>query len=101
MGHHPGPHFLPPLSADRGRAIASSLSGAHVLVRADAMLDKFSAGRVTRISPEAPVPVVMFDHESHRIGGAANVAHNTTALGGRATLVAVAGQDDGATMLTA
>jgi D-beta-D-heptose 7-phosphate kinase/D-beta-D-heptose 1-phosphate adenosyltransferase len=101
MEHHPRPHFLPPLSADRGRAIASSLSGAHILVIGDAMLDKFIAGRVTRISPEAPVPVVMFDHESHRIGGAANVAHNITALGGRATLVAVAGQDDGATMLTA
>ena len=63
------------------------------------MLDKFIAGRVTRISPEAPVPVVMFDHESHRIGGAANVAHNVTALGGRATLVAVSGQDEAAATL--
>ena len=75
-------------------------SGAHVLVVGDAMLDKFIAGRVTRISPEAPVPVVMFDHESHRIGGAANVAHNVTALGGRATLVAVTGQDEAAASLT-
>lgn len=63
------------------------------------MLDKFIAGRVTRLSPEAPVPVVMFDHDSHRIGGAANVAHNVTALGGRATLVAVAGHDEAATTL--
>ena len=46
------------------------------------MLDRFIVGRVTRISPEAPVPVVAFDHEMHRIGGAANVAHNVAALGG-------------------
>ena len=71
-----------------------------MLVVGDAMLDKFIAGRVTRISPEAPVPVVMFDHESHRIGGAANVAHNVTALGGRATLVAITGLDEAAASLT-
>ena len=71
----------------------------HVLVVGDAMLDKFIAGRVTRLSPEAPVPVVMFDHDSYRIGGAANVAHNVTSLGGIATLVAVTGQDDTATTL--
>lgn len=71
----------------------------HILVVGDAMLDKFIAGRVTRISPEAPVPVVMFDHETHRIGGAANVAHNATALGGRATLVGVTGRDEAAATL--
>ena len=71
-----------------------------MLVVGDAMLDKFLAGRVTRISPEAPVPVVMFDYESHRIGGAANVAHNVTALGGRATLVAITGLDEAAASLT-
>jgi D-beta-D-heptose 7-phosphate kinase/D-beta-D-heptose 1-phosphate adenosyltransferase len=64
------------------------------------MLDTFIAGRVTRISPEAPVPVVIFDHETHRIGGAANVAHNVTALGGHASLLAVTGQDDAAATLT-
>ena len=63
------------------------------------MLDKFIVGRVTRISPEAPVPVVAFDHETHRIGGAANVAHNVAALGGRATLVAVTGHDEAAATL--
>ena len=56
--------MLPPLAPERARAIAAGLAGAHVLVVGDAMLDKFLAGRVTRISPEAPVPVVMFDHES-------------------------------------
>jgi rfaE bifunctional protein kinase chain/domain len=65
----------------------------------DAMVDRFIAGRVTRISPEAPVPVVAFEHETQRIGGAANVAHNIAALGGHATLVAVTGMDDDAATL--
>jgi len=63
------------------------------------MVDRFIAGRVTRISPEAPVPVVAFDHETQRIGGAANVAHNIATLGGHATLVAVTGVDDAAATL--
>ncbi|MSO30653.1 MAG: D-glycero-beta-D-manno-heptose-7-phosphate kinase [Acidobacteria bacterium] len=92
---------LPPLAPDRARRIAAGFGGAHILVVGDAMLDRFIVGRVTRISPEAPVPVVVFDHEMHRIGGAANVAHNITALGGLATLVAVTGQDDAATALAA
>src|SRR5690242_3620897 len=91
--------MLPPLGPDRAQAVVAGLGRVQVLVIGDAMLDKFIAGRVTRISPEAPVPVVMFDHESHRLGGAANVAHNVTALGGRATLVSVSGQDETAAML--
>jgi D-beta-D-heptose 7-phosphate kinase/D-beta-D-heptose 1-phosphate adenosyltransferase len=91
--------LLPPILPDRAARLVNALAGARVLVVGDAMLDKFIAGRVTRLSPEAPVPVVMFDHESHRIGGAANVAHNVTALGGHATLVAVTGQDDAASTL--
>ena len=84
---------LPPLAPDRAPRLVSAFSGAQVLVIGDAMLDTFIVGRVTRISPEAPVPVVAFDHETHRIGGAANVAHNITARGGHATLIAVMGQD--------
>ena len=91
--------LLPPIQPDRGRRIASSFAGAEILVIGDAMLDRFLVGRVTRISPEAPVPVVIFDHETLRIGGAANVAHNIKALGGGATLIAVTGQDDGAATL--
>jgi len=73
-----------------------------VLVVGDVMLDRFLVGRVTRISPEAPVPVVAFDHEMHRIGGAANVAHNVRALGGGVELVGVIGSDDaGETLRTA
>ena len=65
------------------------------------MLDRFLVGRVTRISPEAPVPVVAFDHEMHRIGGAANVAHNVRALGGAADLVGVVGADEAGAALRA
>jgi len=60
----------------------------------DLMLDHFLIGRVDRISPEAPVPVVRFEAEEFRLGGAANVANNITALGGRALLLGVVGDDD-------
>ena len=91
--------LLPPLTPDRARQITAAFAGARVLVVGDAMLDKFIVGRVTRISPEAPVPVVAFDHEMHRMGGSANVANNVAALGGQATLVAVTGADEGAATL--
>jgi D-beta-D-heptose 7-phosphate kinase/D-beta-D-heptose 1-phosphate adenosyltransferase len=94
------PALLPDVDPARARDLIARLSGAHVLVIGDAMLDKFIVGRVTRISPEAPVPVVAFDHETFRIGGAANVAHNVAALGGHVTLVAVTGQDDAGASLT-
>jgi D-beta-D-heptose 7-phosphate kinase/D-beta-D-heptose 1-phosphate adenosyltransferase len=90
---------LPPLAPERAQAIVAGFPEAHILIVGDAMLDKFIAGRVTRISPEAPVPVVMFDHENYRMGGAANVAHNIAALGAQATLIAVVGQDDAARTL--
>ena len=57
------------------------------------MLDHFVIGRVERISPEAPVPVVRFDREEYRLGGAANVASNIVALGGRAQTIGVVGAD--------
>jgi len=91
---------LAPTAPDRARRIAAAFAGLDLLIVGDAMLDRFIVGRVTRISPEAPVPVVSFDHEMLRIGGAANVAHNVSALGGRATLVAITGQDEAAATLT-
>ena len=92
--------LLPPLAPERAREIVSRVSGVNVLVVGDAMVDKFIVGRVTRISPEAPVPVVAFDHDMYRMGGAANVASNVVALGGRVTLVAVTGRDEAAATLT-
>ena len=91
--------LLPAIPLERARQITSRFAGTTVLVIGDAMLDKFIVGRVTRLSPEAPVPVVAFDHELHRIGGSANVANNIVALGGSATLVAVTGTDEGAASL--
>jgi D-beta-D-heptose 7-phosphate kinase/D-beta-D-heptose 1-phosphate adenosyltransferase len=70
--------------------------GRHVLVVGDIMLDRFIVGTVSRISPEAPVPVVRFRHEHTRLGGAANVANNVVTLGGRVSLVGVVGADPGA-----
>ena len=91
--------LLPSLAPERAREIIARASGVNVLVIGDAMVDKFIVGRVTRISPEAPVPVVAFDHDMYRIGGAANVASNVVALGGQASLVAVTGRDDDAATL--
>jgi D-beta-D-heptose 7-phosphate kinase/D-beta-D-heptose 1-phosphate adenosyltransferase len=91
--------LLPPLAPDTARRITAAFAGADVLVVGDAMLDKFIVGRVNRISPEAPVPVVAFDHEMYRMGGSANVANNVAALGAHATIVAVTGQDEAAATL--
>ncbi|MGH7860246.1 MAG: D-glycero-beta-D-manno-heptose-7-phosphate kinase [Candidatus Binatia bacterium] len=65
-----------------------------LLVVGDLMLDQFIWGRVSRISPEAPVPVVQVTRESFHLGGAANVAANIRALGGRAKVVGIVGRDD-------
>ncbi|HID96230.1 MAG TPA: D-glycero-beta-D-manno-heptose-7-phosphate kinase, partial [Candidatus Latescibacteria bacterium] len=62
--------------SQRLREILSSLSSVKVMVIGDLMLDEYLWGRVERISPEAPVPVVEIESESIGLGGAANVAHN-------------------------
>jgi D-beta-D-heptose 7-phosphate kinase/D-beta-D-heptose 1-phosphate adenosyltransferase len=90
---------LPALTSARARALASGFPAATVLVVGDVMLDQFLVGRVTRISPEAPVPIVQFEREENRIGGAANVAHNIVALGARASIVGLVGDDDQAGVL--
>src|SRR6185312_16719014 len=68
------------LSSGRVKQLIEAANRARVLVVGDVMLDQFIWGRVSRISPEAPVPVVDFDRESFMPGGAANVARNLTAL---------------------
>ena len=83
----------PALNRQRAQELVSQFSGLSILVAGDVMLDRFIVGRVTRISPEAPVPVVQFHAEHYRLGGAGNVAHNIAALGGRATLIGVIGTD--------
>lgn len=63
------------------------------LVVGDVMLDRYWFGKVDRISPEAPVPVLAVQDEEIRAGGAANVAHNLLALGAKSTLLSVVGDD--------
>ena len=81
--------------------LATLLAGRTLLIIGDVMLDHFVIGRVDRISPEAPVPVVCFDHEEYRLGGAANVANNAAALGAKVELVGVVGADAPAETLRA
>ena len=74
-------------------------SQARVLIVGDVMLDRYWFGEVSRISPEAPVPVVKVERIEERPGGAANVARNVSALGARATLLSVVGADEAGTAL--
>jgi D-beta-D-heptose 7-phosphate kinase/D-beta-D-heptose 1-phosphate adenosyltransferase len=87
------------LSASRARQILSAAAKTRVLVLGDVMLDQFIWGGVSRISPEAPVPVVDFERESFMPGGAANVARNLTALNVPAKLFGAVGRDDAASQL--
>jgi D-beta-D-heptose 7-phosphate kinase/D-beta-D-heptose 1-phosphate adenosyltransferase len=91
--------MLPPLDRERAQAIVGQMAGRRVIVIGDVMLDQFIFGRVARISPEAPVPVVTYDHEQYRAGGAANVALNARALGAQVELAGVVGDDDAAVKL--
>jgi rfaE bifunctional protein kinase chain/domain len=79
-------------AADAARVVRS-FPGLPIVIVGDVMLDQFVVGRVNRISPEAPVPVVEFEHDEYRAGGAANVASNVRSLGGDVDLVGVVGRD--------
>lgn len=83
------------MSTKRGRtkALLARFPRQRVLVVGDLMLDHYIQGAVSRISPEAPVPVVHVAHERSVPGGASNVASNVTALGGRASVAGVVGRD--------
>ena len=86
---------------ERVRQLIGRFADTPVAVTGDLMLDHFLYGHVHRISPEAPVPIVAYDRDEYRIGGAANVAHNVRALGGQVRLVGVVGADDASERLTA
>jgi rfaE bifunctional protein kinase chain/domain len=85
---------LRPVDRTRSRALIAQLAGLPVVIVGDLMLDHFIFGRVNRISPEAPVPVVEFEREEFRAGGAANVAANVHELGGRVEIVGLIGRDE-------
>jgi rfaE bifunctional protein kinase chain/domain len=71
-----------------------TLKAPRILVVGDVMLDRYWFGDVSRISPEAPVPVVRIERREERLGGAANVARNAAALGADTGLLGVVGEDE-------
>lgn len=76
------------------RKILDGFSKVKVLVIGDIMMDRFIWGKVSRISPEAPVPVVVVEKETFLLGGAANVVNNVHSLGGKVALCGVVGDDE-------
>ena len=71
-----------------------------VCVIGDVMVDAYMWGRVTRVSPEAPVPVVEVDRREQRVGGAGNVVKNLAALGAEVDVISVVGEDAAGVELT-
>ncbi len=82
------------LSKNEIKKYLSRLDGNRVMVLGDVMLDCYLWGKVSRISPEAPVPVVNIEKQTYTLGGAANVAKNLAGLGVRPIVVGVKGSDD-------
>ena len=75
-------------------SVLKSFPRVKLLVVGDIMMDRFIWGKVSRISPEAPVPVIIAETEDFNLGGAANVAHNIRSLGGTASLCGIVGDDE-------
>jgi D-glycero-beta-D-manno-heptose-7-phosphate kinase len=75
------------------REIFKSFSNLNVLIIGDVMIDSYMWGKVNRISPEAPVPIVAVQKKEKRLGGAANVALNIQAMGANPILCSVIGID--------
>lgn len=89
------------ITRQRAAEIIEAAAHRKVVILGDVMLDEFVWGDVTRISPEAPVPVVDVRRESIHLGGAANVLANVVALGARACVVGVIGEDSAGDRLRA
>jgi bifunctional ADP-heptose synthase (sugar kinase/adenylyltransferase) len=73
--------------------IYSQFHSKKILIYGDLILDRYIFGKVTRISPEAPVPVVQIEKEECRLGGAGNVYANITKMGSKALLLGIVGRD--------
>lgn len=82
------------ISKDRALEIIGRFSASNVLVVGDIMVDQFIWGKVSRISPEAPVPVVRVTDETLLLGGCANVLNNIYSIGGKPAVAGVIGSDD-------
>ncbi len=93
MNDQTAPPREPVVTREAAARLVASFAGLPIVIVGDVMLDQFVVGRVNRISPEAPVPVVEFEHDEYRAGGAANVAGNVRSLDGEVELVGVIGRD--------
>src|SRR5262249_19903742 len=82
------------MNRQRVEEILNQFSAKTILIVGDVMLDEFIWGKVARISPEAPVPIVEVLNETYRLGGAANVAANIQELGGQPISIGVVGKDE-------
>jgi rfaE bifunctional protein kinase chain/domain len=82
------------ISSPKAKALLKRIAGLRILVIGDVMLDHYIWGDATRISPEAPVPVVDIARDSWKAGGAANVAANISSLGAQCTLFGFVGGDE-------
>ncbi len=80
-------------TADEVAALLGAMAGTRLLCLGDVMLDRFVHGRVERLSPEAPIPVLAVEGEAETPGGAGNVARNAAALGAGVDLIGVVGDD--------
>lgn len=89
------------ISPAKTRALLKKIAGRRLLVIGDVMLDHYVWGDATRISPEAPVPVVEISRDSYTPGGAANVALNCAALGAHPTVAGFMGDDEAGVRLKA
>ncbi len=81
------------------KSIFDSFTNIKVAVIGDVMLDTYWWGKVDRISPEAPVPIVAIDHKEYRLGGASNVALNLCSLGAQVYMMSVTGTDEDGLLL--
>ena len=88
------------MKTDELQQIFDAFNQLTVLVIGDVMIDVYMWGRVDRISPEAPVPIVTADKKENRMGGAANVALNLKSLGATPIIHAVIGDDENGNLFT-
>ena len=85
---------MTPFSLEKMKKIIQNFRKKRVLVLGDLMMDKYIWGNVSRISPEAPVPIVEVNKDTRCLGGAGNVSHNLQTLGAFPLLVGVVGNDE-------
>ncbi len=89
-----------PLTTERIHQISQGMGDSKILILGDVMLDEYLFGTVSRISPEAPVPVVEITSDKYLLGGSANVAANIKALGDEPILLGTVGEDEASVKLT-